>query len=196
MDKQKIVTGSSNEDVILQQTINWIRSFIVAYNICPFAKHVVNNGTLKLQVSKATKTENALEDLMLNVAQLDTNTNIETSILIFPYLFVDFIDYLEFIDLSEALLFEQDYEGIYQLATFHPHYCFAGVLANDVSNFTNRSPYPMLHLLREDSVEQAIAFHGKTEEIPSENIATMHKLGLEKIKKILQLINIVNPPQS
>ena len=188
MDKPQIPTASDDEAIISQQTMNWIRSFIIEYNICPFARHVVEHGTLKLQVSTVTDTTSALEDLMLSVQQLDSNTDIETSLLIFPNLFTDFMDYLDFVDLAETLLLEQDYEGIYQLATFHPDYCFAGVLGDDVSNFTNRSPYPMLHLLREDSIEQAIEFHGKTEEIPQENIATMHKLGLDKIKKILQAI--------
>jgi hypothetical protein len=174
-----------SEEHIISQTKHWLRSFIIKLNICPFAKHVVEKNTLKIAVSNVKTIEKGLEDLVMELMFLDQNAGVETTLLIFPTLCRDFFDYLDFVDMAEIVLHDQGYEGVYQLATFHPDYCFADTDFNDVSNYTNRSPYPMLHLLREDSVEKAIAHYGDTETIPKNNIATMHKLGLEQIKKLL-----------
>jgi len=176
---------SPSDSLIAEQTLNWIRSFIIEYNICPFAKGPVNKGTLRISVSETKKKAQALEDLMVEIHLLDEKPEIETTLLVFADSFKDFFAYLDFVDLAEQLLLEQGYEGIYQLATFHPDYYFADTDPEDVSNYSNRSPYPMVHLLREDSLEKAIASYGDTEFIPEKNIATLHKLGLEKIKKIV-----------
>ena len=175
-----------SDEFIIQQTTDWIRSFIIKLNICPFAKREMDKGSVKIQVISVKKIEQALEELMVELNLLDRHPEVETTLLVFPILFKDFFEYLDFVDLAEALMLDQDYEGIYQLASFHPDYCFADVDFNDVSNYTNRSPYPMLHLLRENSVEKAINFYGNTEKIPENNIATMHKLGITKIKKLLE----------
>lgn len=174
-----------SDEFIIQHTQNWIRSFIIQFKICPFAKREVEQGSLRIQVSPAKKIKQALEEFMEEIHLLDKNRGIETILLVFPALFSDFYDYLDFVDLAEALLLKQGYEGIYQLASFHPDYCFSDVDYDEVSNYTNRSPYPMLHLLREESIEKAIDFYGDTEKIPENNIATMHKLGEEEVKKIL-----------
>jgi hypothetical protein len=174
-----------SDEYVIQHTENWIRSFIIQLNICPFAKREVERKTLRMQVSTTGKIEQALEQLIAELQLLDNEPTIETTLLIFPSLFKDFFDYLDFVDLAELLMFEQSYEGIYQLATFHPDYCFAEVDFEDSSNYTNRSPYPMIHILREDSVEKAIAYYGDTEKIPEANIKSMHRLGIEGIKKIL-----------
>ena len=110
--------------------------------------------------------------------------NEETTLLIFPNLFADFFDYLDYVELAENLLEMEFYEGVYQLATFHPEYIFADAASDDVSNYTNRSPYPMIHILRESSLDNAIAFYGNTEDIPEKNIQLMRQLGLEKIKQL------------
>lgn len=176
---------SQSDKFIIQHTQNWIHSFIIKLNICPFAKREINRGAVKFQVSHAKKIELALEEFMVEIHSLDNQPSVETTFLIFPSLFRDFFHYLDFVDLAEALMYEQGYEGIYQLATFHPDYCFAEVEFEDVSNYTNRSPYPMIHLLREDSVEKALAFYGDTEKIPTINIESMRQLGLEEIQKII-----------
>ena len=119
---------------------------------------------------------------------MDKNAKIETVLLVLPCLFSTFDDYLAFVSLAEELLLLSGYEGIYQLATFHPNYCFSDVLETDVSNYTNRSPYPMLHILRESSIEKAIDYYGDTHQIPDNNIKTMHKLGLDKINTLLKHI--------
>ena len=181
----KIMT---TDDEIILQTQHWLRSFIVDLNICPFAKREIDKGSLRIQIAKAPKLQQALEELVMEMVFLDQHAEVETTLLIYPSLFADFFNYLDFIDLAELLMHEQGYEGIYQLATFHPDYCFADVDFNDVSNYPNRSPYPMVHLLREDSLEKAIAYYGDTEKIPEKNIETMRKLGLEKIKALLNTI--------
>ena len=174
------------DDQIKKQTIAWIQSFIIKYNICPFAKHTVNQETLAIEIVPPNNLEQALEAMMSTIVRMDNDTEIETFLLLFPYSFLTFDDYLEFVSLAEELLSLSGYEGIYQLATFHPSYCFADVLETDVSNYTNRSPYPMLHILRESSIEKAIDYYGDTRKIPDANIATMHKLGLDKIITLLK----------
>lgn len=170
--------------LIKTQTLHWIRSFVVKYNICPFAKHVLDQDGVVVNVAVVTGAEEALEALMSAIYLLDGNAKVETILLVFPTFLNDFFDYLDFVELAEDLMAEQGCEGVYQLATFHPDYCFAGVDASDVTNFTNRSPYPMLHLLREVSIEKAIEFYGNTEDIPENNIKTMRELGLERVKQI------------
>jgi hypothetical protein len=166
--------------------MHWIRSFVIEYSICPFAQHVVDKKTLRIEVSRAIESETALQALFSEINLLENHPDIETTLLILPCFLEDFLDYLDFVDLAEARMTKQGYDGVYQLATFHPDYCFAGVQPDDVSHYTNRSPYPMLHLLRETSLDRAIQHYGPTDQIPDKNIATMHRLGLAKIKKIIQ----------
>ena len=177
-----------SDQKIIEATQHWLRSFIINLNICPFAKREVERNSVKIQVSKAKKITDSLEDLLIELIFLDNNPTTETTLLIFPTLFKDFFHYLDVVDYAERLIHEQDYEGIYQLATFHPDYCFANTAFNDPSNYTNRSPYPMIHILREEGLEKAIAHYGDTEKIPEQNIATMTKLGLDKIEALLASI--------
>ncbi|MBL7480434.1 DUF1415 domain-containing protein [Legionella bononiensis] len=173
---------SNNQSIITEETLNWVRSFIIEHNICPFAKGAVNKDRLRISVSNTTKKADSLEDLMSEIRLLDENPTIETTLLVYPDSFKDFFNYLDFIDLAEQLIVLQGYEGIYQIASFHPDYFFADTDPDDVSNYTNRSPYPMIHLLREDLLEKAILAYGDTTQIPEQNIAKMHQLGLKKIK--------------
>lgn len=172
------------KEKIIEQTKAWIDSFIIEYNICPFAQHVIQKNGLQIDVNFESTTERALESLLASIDTLEQNQTIETILLIFPNYLVDFYDYLDFTAFVEDNFFNQDYEGIYQLATFHPNYCFAEVDQADVSNYTNRSPYPMLHLLRENSIDKAIEYYGDTEKIPENNIKLLRSMGLEKVKKI------------
>ncbi|MDI1352722.1 MAG: DUF1415 domain-containing protein, partial [bacterium] len=162
----------------------WVRSFVIQYNLCPFAKVPVNQGTLRIAVTHNPKKAQALEDLMAEIHLLDQDPKIETTLLVFKDAFKDFFTYLDFVDLAEQLLQQLEYEGIYQLATFHPDYYFADTDPDDVSNYTNRSPYPMVHLLREDSLEKAIAAYGDTDQIPANNNVTLQKLGIKEILKL------------
>ncbi len=174
-----------SESLVAEQTLNWVKSFVIEHNLCPFAKGAVAKNALRIKVTTTKKMAVALEELMAEIVLLDKTPIIETTLLVFENSFRDFFAYLDFIDLAERLMEEQGYQGIYQLATFHPDYYFADTDPDDVSNFTNRSPYPMLHLLKEESLEKAIAAYGDTNKIPERNIACMQKLGIEKIKRLL-----------
>jgi len=176
---------NQTDQIITEKTQNWIRSFIIDLNICPFARREVERGSVRIQISSAQSNDKALDDLFAETKLLDSTPAVETTLLVFPHFLSDFYDYLDFVDWAETNLNLANYEGVYQLATFHPDYCFADTDVDDVSNYTNRSPYPMLHLLRETSVEKAIAYYGNTDEIPERNIACLNKLGLAEIKKIL-----------
>ncbi len=185
--------NTMNQDpFVTEQTLQWIRSFVVEYNICPFAKQVIQQESLLIQVSQTTEPDRVLDALRQAMCWLDDNPRTETILLVLPACFANFFDYLDFVDEAEAFLLEWGYEGTYQLATFHPNYCFADADEDDVSNYTNRSPYPMLHVLRESSIEKAIHYYGDTIQIPENNIKTLRALGLEKVNKLLQGLRILD----
>lgn len=170
-----------SDELVTTQTMKWVKNFIVGFNVCPFAKREIEKESVRVVVLRSKKVDVALEELMAEVQWLDEQPETETTLLVFPTLFKDFHRYLDFVEMAENLMFEQGCEGVYQLATFHPDYCFSGAEPDDVSNYTNRSPYPMLHLLREASVEKAIEFYGDTSGIPNENIEKMETLGRTKL---------------
>jgi hypothetical protein len=163
----------------------WLKSVIIQHNICPFAKRELERGSIFFSVNHDSQIEQCLLSLMLECDRLDTDPDIETTLLIYADAFVEFDDFLDFIEIAETLLIEQGYEGTYQLASFHPEYCFQDTKPDDAANYTNRSPYPMLHLLRETSLELAIASHPDPESIPEHNIELTRKLGLAKMQALL-----------
>ena len=171
---------------IIKQTKAWLTSFIINYNICPFAKREHDRASIHYSVVESNLLEQCLESVFKASQQLDSEPGIETTLLIFPNNFNHFNDYLDFLNLAESLLIDQQYEGIYQLASFHPDYCFDGERSNDPANYTNRSPYPMLHLIREASLERALATHPHPEKIPERNIMLTRQIGLDKLRVILQ----------
>ncbi len=177
---------------IIKQTKSWLATFIISYNICPFAKREQERASIHYSVVKSNKLEQCLESVFKACQQLDTEVEVETTLLIFPNNFVQFDEYLDFLNLTELLLSDQHYEGTYQLASFHPDYCFDGENANDPANYTNRSPYPMLHLIREASLERALATYPNPEKIPERNITLTRQLGLETLKTILKKAMEVN----
>jgi uncharacterized protein len=167
----------SNETVI-NHTKKWIADVIVTCNFCPFAARVLKPGKIHFEVMENADLQTSLEALVQCFTKLDTDESIETLLLIFPDSYKVFDDYLELVELSEALLEDQDYEGIYQIASFHPEYLFAGSTDNDPANYTNRSPYPMLHLLREESVSRAIDGYPDADKISDRNIKYANQKGL------------------
>ncbi len=175
-----------DKDKVKQETENWLRTFIIKYSICPFAKKEHDQNRIRYAVFESGEIENCLENLIRECLFLDNNPEIETSLLIFPKHFIDFDDYLDFLNLAESLMIAQSYEGIYQLASFHPDYCFDGENPNDPANYTNRSPYPMLHLIREQSLEQALNTFSQPENIPNRNIRLTREMGLKKLQAILK----------
>lgn len=173
------------DEKVIAQTYRWIEEFIIGMNICPFARREVVRGTVRIVVVRSQSEQVALQELMNEVAWLDEHSETETTLLVYPGLCSRFDDYLDFVDDAETLMSQQGCEGIYQLATFHPLYCFAGSDPDDAENYTNRSPYPMLHILRESGLSDAIDRFGDTSTIPERNIQLMEKTGVSALQAIL-----------
>ncbi len=175
----------NKDQQLITTTQNWLKTIIIEYSICPFAKRELERGSIRFSINHDTEIESCLLNLMLECDRLDTDSSIETTLLIYDSAFTAFDDYLDFLELAETLIIEQGYEGIYQLASFHPAYCFEGAKPDDPANYTNRSPYPMLHLLRETSIERAVATYPHPENIPQRNIELTRELGLAKMQALL-----------
>lgn len=152
---------------------------MIGLNLCPFAKAVHVKNQIRYVVSRATTHEDLLRDLMqeLEVLAETPAVKVDTTLLIHPYVLTDFIEYNDFLDVVDAALEEMDLEGLLQVASFHPQYQFDGTQPDDIENYTNRSPYPMLHLLREASVVQAVSIFPESEKIFDKNIETLRRLG-------------------
>ena len=176
---------NTKDQQLISATQSWLKTIIIEYSICPFAKRELNRGSIRFSVNHDREIESCLMNLMLECDRLDTDSSIETTLLIYDCTLTAFDDYLDFIELAETLLIEQGYEGVYQLASFHPDYCFEGAKQDDPANYTNRSPYPMLHLLREAGIERAVATYPHPENIPQRNIELTRKLGLAKMQALL-----------
>ena len=163
---------------IIQQTKKWIIDVVIGCNFCPFAAKEIKRDTIQYEVLTDATTTTALQAVMTTMYQLDAAKHIETSLLIFPGSFELFEEYLHLLELAEKLLVKEKYEGIYQIASFHPKYLFAGSNEDDPSNYTNRSPYPMLHFLREESLSKAIDSYPDIDEVPNRNITFTREKGL------------------
>lgn len=166
-----------DRQTLIDNTKKWIQDVVIGCNFCPFAAKEVKQGTVRYHVEEAADIEACLQAFAMEYDMLDNNPEIETTILILPNGFDDFDDYLDLVECAEEMLEENGYEGVYQVATFHPQYCFEGENPDDASNYTNRSPYTMLHLLREDSVERAIEKYPDAAGIPERNIDFARKKG-------------------
>jgi hypothetical protein len=179
-----MLESQNNLDVIAQ-TKSWIETVIIAHGFCPFAKAVFDNGGIHYQVTSANSIEDCLKLVIDECLLLDSQQQFETSFIIFAQAFADFEQYLEAIALAESLVEKQGYAGIYQIASFHPDYCFANQAQQDPANYTNRSPFPMMHIIRESSLDKALQSFSQAEEIPNRNIRVARELGLEKMHRLL-----------
>jgi uncharacterized protein len=173
-----------DDDRIIAQTKKWIVDVVVGCNFCPFAAREVKRGSIQYEVLNDATSKNILETTAQMFEKLDADNTIETSLLILPNDFEIFTSYLDMVEKAEKLLEKEGYEGIYQIASFHPQYLFAGSNNEDPSNFTNRSPYPMLHFLREDSVSKAVDSHPNIDDVPAQNIAFAQEKGLDYMQKL------------
>jgi hypothetical protein len=149
----------------------------VELNLCPFARRELERSAVRYAVTMVQDSELLLQELRCELELLERNAEIETAFLIHPELLQDFYDFNDFLGDCDRLLRDMGLEGIYQIASFHPAYQFAGTGPDDPENYSNRSPYPMLHLLREDSVERAIAGHPDIDAVPLRNIEVLNDLG-------------------
>lgn len=175
----------SDEKIILAVR-NWVENLVVGLNLCPFAKRELVKNRVRFVTTTANNEEQLVLALQAELTLLNNDPSIETTVLIHPEVLQDFYDYNDFLDVADAVLVEMELDGVYQIASFHPDYQFGGTGADDAENYTNRSPYPVLHLLREDSLEQVIADYPDVDDIPERNIALMNELGTPKLQALLQ----------
>ena len=169
---------------IIERTKKWIVDVVIGCNLCPFAANVVKQQTIFYKVEENTEMDVCLDSFVHEMKRLDNDAAIETSFLIFPKAFENFDDYLDLVALAENRLKRNGYEGVYQVASFHPLYLFAGSDENDPANYTNRSIYPMLQLLREESIDKALGNYKSPESIPVRNINFAREKGLAYMKTL------------
>ena len=180
--------ASTTHQNAIQQTKLWVEQVVIGLNLCPFASQPVKDNKVAYIATGDASMEQHLQQLVDCFKQLDSTFDIETSLLIFPDSYPSFDEYLELLHLSNLLLDDLRYTGVYQLASFHPAYCFENSNEDDAANFTNRSPYPMLHIIRESSVEKALAGYKDIEQVPVRNVETLRELGYRKMHNTLQEI--------
>lgn len=167
---------------IIQQTKNWVKDIIVKHNICPFAKKELERETIHYEIVEDIELTAILENINIEILRLDDNPDIATTLTILPALTNDFQLFLDVIDYANDLLEMQGYEGIYQLAHMHPEYLFDGLEEDDAANYTNRSPHPVLHIIREDSMARVLKLYPNPEQIPQRNIDFLRDKGIESVK--------------
>lgn len=181
----------SNE-AIIQHTRNWLEQIVIGLNLCPFAAKPFKLGQIRIVVSTAKDIEALSADLIAEGALLlrQPAKETETTLLVHPFVLADFYDYNEYLWSVEEIVRKEDWEGEIQVASFHPEYQFAGTTPEDVSNYTNRSPYPMLHLIREERLEAALEHYEDPEGIPERNVALLERIGLAEM---LNKLNAIKP---
>ena len=175
-----------DHDDPIARTREWMERAVIGLNLCPFAKAVAVRGQVRFVLSDASTPEALLEELARELAHLrDTDPGqTDTTLLVHPRVLGDFLDYNDFLDLADALVEDMGLEGVLQVASFHPDYRFADAGEDDIGNFTNRSPYPTLHLLREDSVSRAVEAYPDPDVIIERNLRTLRELGHDGWRKL------------
>ena len=174
------------DDIVIVDTRAWLERAVIGLNLCPFAKSVHVKGQVHYAVSRATTWQDLLQDLITELKNLvATDAKVrDTTLLIAPDCLPDFLDYNDFLFDADRALVDLELDGVLQIASLHPRYQFAGTREDDITNFTNRSPYPTLHLLREDSIDRAVAAFPNPESIFEVNMQTMERLGLDGWKSL------------
>ncbi len=169
----------TSTETIIQDTQRWLERAVIGLNLCPFAKAVHVKGLIHYAVSEATTAADLLIDLKKELNSLVSGESIDsdTTLLIAPKCLQDFLEFNDLLSKADKLLAKMGLEGVIQIASLHPHYQFAGTEVDDITNFTNRAPYPTLHLLREASIDQAVAAFPEAETIFEANMQTMQRLG-------------------
>ncbi len=169
---------------VIANTKKWIHDVVIGCNFCPFAAQVIKQQAVFYVVETGTEKLVCLESFLGELNRLDDDHTIETSFLIFPNAVAQFDDYLDLVTVAENLLTQKGYDGIYQVASFHPQYRFADSTENDAANYTNRSLYPMLHLLRESSIDKALKNYNDPESIPERNVKFAREKGIIYMKML------------
>ncbi len=180
------MNANTTDAAVIDATREWIERAVIGLNLCPFARVPVAQRRVRLRVSQARDAETLVADLREEAELLERSdpAQIETTLLIHPFVFADFLDYNDFLDLADALLAEMELDGVLQVASFHPDYQFADAAPDAVENCTNRSPWPTLHLLREASIDRAIEAMPDTDAIYRRNIETLRALGADSWRRL------------
>ena len=175
-----------SDEAVLAAMREWLEKAVIGLNLCPFAKAVHAKRQIRYVVSQAEDEEALLEDLLheLQLLAAADPGDIDTTLLVHPRVLGDFLDYNDFLDIADAAVEELGLDGVLQVASFHPHYQFADSEPGDMANFSNRAPYPTLHLLREESVDRAVAAFPEADRIYEANIRTLRELGPEGWKRL------------
>ena len=176
-------------DSAIIKTKQWLEKIIIGLNFCPFAKREMVNDRIRYCVTEHIKTSQVINDFALQCDYLQQQPNIDTTLIILSEGFKSFEQYLDLVGVAEQWLFEHGYEGTFQLASFHPDYYFEGQAFDDASNYTNRSPLPILHILREASIEKVLTLYKEPEKIPENNIALARLKGSDYFQQLLMKIN-------
>ncbi len=169
-----------NHEEVIAATREWIEKAVIGLNLCPFAKSVYVKNQIRIVVSSARHIDGFLEDLdreLDHLAEVDPEVT-DTTLLIHPTLFPDFLDFNDVHQIADEAVVEHDLEGVIQIASFHPQYQFEGTEPDDITNYTNRAPFPTLHLIREESLDRAVEAFPEAETIYERNMETLRKLGL------------------
>lgn len=178
----------SDETVILA-TRKWIEKAVIGLNLCPFASAVYSKNLVRYFVSKAGSTQELSTDLISEMRNLNSNdassANFDTTLIIHPFVLLDFLEYCEYLKTADSLLKAHQLAGILQIASFHPLYEFSSDVSGSITHYTNRSPYPVIHLLKERSVSEAISKYPEADQIPEKNVRTLLRLGLAGWKKLM-----------
>lgn len=170
----------------ITETRDWVERVVIGLKLCPFAPAPALKGLIRYVTSDAETCEGLLEDLATELQRLVESPpeELETTLLIHPRVLQDFRDFNDFLEVANELLRMLGLEGEIQIASFHPDYQFADTVSGDIGNETNRSPYPTLHLLREDSIARAVDSFGDTSSIPATNLLTLQRLGRERLQAL------------
>ena len=175
-----------DENKITESVKYWLEKTIIGFNFCPFAKKEFLNKSIHYEVVDESNTQEQLFALSHELKRLDESSEIETTLFILPVGLESFFDYLDFLELANDLNIELGYEGTYQLASFHPDYCFADAKQDAPANYTNRSPVAIIHIIRESSLERVLAHYSNPEEIPVRNISMAEEKGIQVFEDILK----------
>ena len=191
-----ILVSQANHSQESQAVQQWLQDVVIGLNLCPFAAWPWNNGLIRIETTEADNQADLLIKLHDECRFLEERSasELETTLLVIPNTLSDFDDYNQFLDTVDQLLVDYQWEGTFQVASFHPDYCFAGTEPEDAENLTNRSPYPVLHIIREESLEKAVQQHPDPDGIPDRNIEAMEKLNsTDKQRLFPYLFSTVKP---
>jgi len=186
---------TSNETPVVCATKQWLDEIIIGLNFCPFAKKEFVNNTIRYHESKVEQVKPALHELIEQCRYLQAHDELETTLVIYSDGFRSFDRYLDLVDYANDLLIDSGFEGIFQLASMHPEYCFEGEDFDDASNFTNRSPYPLIHIIREASMARVLSVYNEPEKIPENNIVLANEKGTNFFQQVLTRIHQQHGPK-